>query len=439
MLSCAPVLVALCGMSAAGAVNIDNEGVFASMLEEMQHDNVAHLQSAYDEPADEVVDIGEAPQIGNVKGASTVKWSQDSGLRFELEALIALLWISMVASLPLIIIKFHGKDITKTQLVTFAVMWLVYFGGCWVFMNLVLFQSVHFDRVRPLNLIEAVYLLAQILTTVGYGDITPAKVRGQVFIGIYVLFSLCVIANVLGEVADLVAEQGKKFAAKLREQLKLALQEGGACLNDTGAVVTFSSADPEGAEQTFSSKWASFTSNVEPVPLDFKPLLGSICVYLCFVLMGCLFFRFYPGEGKTIFQGIYMSIITLSTVGFGAFTPVTRGGLVFGAFWMTFGSLALVGVVSNFASLVNQMAIRERWTMEVVKKQQLEFLEAFPPKANRADFLRRSLLHKGLVDQAELDSIEQFFNELNPDEADTVSKDALQNFMVQKGKMQLPA
>jgi hypothetical protein len=431
MIPYGPALVALSGLVAIHAVNIDtgaNVGVFASMMQEVQelHHGSKMETEDLDDPLEDA-DIGEAPQIGNVKGAKTVKWSEESGLKFEVEAVIALSWVTMVAGLPLIVMKIEGKNITNTQLAIFGALWIVFFGGIFLFTQLVVFQSVHFDRVRPLNIIEAVYLMAQILTTVGYGDITPAKQRGQVFIGIYVLFSIMVIANVMSEVFDHITEEGKKFTAEMRKQLKYMLDEVGQGEPDPEKV----------AEQTFSSKWASFTSNVEPMPLDYRPLIGSLAAYLSFLLMGCLFFHYYPGEGKTWFQGVYMSIITLSTVGFGAFTPVTRGGLVFGAFWMTFGSLTLVGVVGAFASLVNQNMIRERWSPESVKKEQLEFLAAFPEKSNRADFIRRSLLHKQLVDESELDAIEQFFDELNPDEAGEVNKASLEQFMVQKGKMKI--
>jgi hypothetical protein len=407
------------------ALNVDNGahvGVFASMLEKMQelHRGVS-AETLAEEPED---DQGNPPIIGKVSGAKTVQWDEDSGVRFEVEAAIALAWITMVASLPLIVIKVEGKAITRTQLALFACMWVIFLGGCFLFTHVILFQSVHFERVRPLNVIEAVYLMAQIITTVGYGDITPAMPRGQICVAIYVIISILIIANVLSQVADNVVEEGKKYAANLRRKLQTELAEDAA--------------DMEQAEHTFSSKWASFTSNPTPESPDYKPLLASLAVYFSFALVGTLFFHFFPGEGKTVFQGIYMSVITLSTVGFGAFTPVTRGGLVFGAFWMTFGSLALVGVVGTFASFVNQMAIRERWSAEAVKKEQIEFYNAFPAKVSKADFLKMSLIHKKLVDETELAAIEQFYEELSPDDAGEVGKAALEEFMVQKGHMEIP-
>merc|ERR1719171_2788526 len=82
----------------------------------------------------------------------------------------------------------------------------------------------------------------------------------------------------------------------------------------------------------------------------FEPVISSAIVFCGFVLLGTSFFTLYPGENKTAGQGIYMSLITLSTVGFGAFTPTTHGGMVFGAFWMLFGVASLASLVSSRAA-----------------------------------------------------------------------------------------
>merc|ERR1719223_2193262 len=72
------------------------------------------------------------------------------------------------------------------------------------------------------------------------------------------------------------------------------------------------------------------------------PLVRAFGSFVIFASIGILFFHYYPGEEKPWFQAIYMSIITLSTV-------------VFGAFWMIFGSAALVSVITAFAELMAQL------------------------------------------------------------------------------------
>merc|ERR1719420_2904154 len=95
---------------------------------------------------------------------------------------------------------------SKTQQVVGLSMLFVFFGGYWLFTNIILFQSVHFKQIRPLTMIECMYFMSQVITTVGYGDITPAKVRGQVFVGLYVLGAMFIISTLISDVTNHVVE-----------------------------------------------------------------------------------------------------------------------------------------------------------------------------------------------------------------------------------------
>merc|ERR1719161_1754212 len=91
-----------------------------------------------------------------------------------------------------------------------------------------------------------------------------------------------------------------------------------------------------------------------------KPLLVSLVSFIGSVIIGTCFYSMYPGEGKTWGQGLYMSIITLTTVGFGAFTAETEAGKVFGAFWMLIGVASLGAVVASFTELMVELKENEK-------------------------------------------------------------------------------
>merc|ERR1719507_1462260 len=103
--------------------------------------------------------------------------------------------------------RYDDRPHSRTVITTTVVMLSSFLGGIWLFTNLLFFQSSHFEGIRSLTLVECVYLMAQVLTTVGYGDITPAKPRAQVFVALYVLFSLLLIANTVSEVANALADR----------------------------------------------------------------------------------------------------------------------------------------------------------------------------------------------------------------------------------------
>merc|ERR1719343_678881 len=94
--------------------------------------------------------------------------------------------------------------------------------------------------------------------------------------------------------------------------------------------------------------------------VDYSTLLKSAAAFSVMVFIGALFWHYYPGEEKTWLQAVYMCVITLSTVGFGAFTATTPGGMVFGAFWMLFGVAALAGVIGSYVEIMVHVKARER-------------------------------------------------------------------------------
>merc|ERR1719160_1341403 len=100
--------------------------------------------------------------------------------------------------------------------------WLIL--GLYLFCNVMLFQSPHFgDEIRPLTLIEAVYLFSQIFTTVGYGDITPAHVRGQVTVGIFVFVAIMLIADMVSQLSAILVQKAEENVKKHIEKATSAL------------------------------------------------------------------------------------------------------------------------------------------------------------------------------------------------------------------------
>eukprot|EP00927_Polykrikos_kofoidii_P007027 TRINITY_DN12872_c0_g1_i1.p1 TRINITY_DN12872_c0_g1~~TRINITY_DN12872_c0_g1_i1.p1 ORF type:complete len:337 (+),score=39.88 TRINITY_DN12872_c0_g1_i1:104-1114(+) len=240
----------------------------------------------------------------------------------------AIVWISLIALLPLMLhfvaFGFTAK-LTKTQIVESVVLYAWLIGGLFLFTNVLVFQSPHFDgEIRSLDLEEAVYLFAQIITTVGYGDIIPATPRCQVFIAIFVLFSFLLIAAMISQLAGLIEEIISKhfYETDLTPRAGITRQDAGE--------------------------------------IAMRPLINSIWVFLTIFLIGVVFYTTFPGENKTFAKAVYMALVTLTTVGFGAVTPVTRGGMVFGAFWMLFGVSASGSLISATTAWVSSL---KKWEL----------------------------------------------------------------------------
>merc|ERR1719198_1695367 len=154
--------------------------------------------------------------------------------------------------------------------------------------------------------------------------------------------------------------------------------------------------------------------------MSFKPtkpapdgLVSSISIFAGVAFVWVLFFHFYPGEEKTWLQAIYMSLITLSTVGFGAVTPVTEGGMLFGAFFMFIGTSALVNVVQNFSTYILEMDQFESWCPKDFESGLKKFREKYAMDAGQSiseeKFLILTLLQKKLVTENQIDQIKESY------------------------------
>lgn len=319
-------------------------------------------------------------------------WDESSKLDMRTSWAIAALWVIMLMSMPVLIRYLSGEPFTKTQWLVAGGMWVAVFGGMFLFTTTVKFQSAHFKQVRTLNIVECIYLMSQVITTVGYGDITPAYPRGQVFVGFYVLMSIFVIAMTVSDMVALIMASAQAYQEKLfhKEHVEVNYNLKGKA-----------KANAQGAR---GKGHAHLALKVERPPI--APVIAAGTMYAFFAITWILFFHFYPGEGKTWLQAIFMSVITLSTVGFGAFTPNTTWGMVFASFWMIFGSAALVSVVTSFTDYTMKMQEFERFDPDHAHKAIEEFKGRHQhDEMTETQFIRFTLVQQGIASESEVNSI----------------------------------
>eukprot|EP00429_Kryptoperidinium_foliaceum_P023363 CAMPEP_0176144520 /NCGR_PEP_ID=MMETSP0120_2-20121206/73584_1 /TAXON_ID=160619 /ORGANISM="Kryptoperidinium foliaceum, Strain CCMP 1326" /LENGTH=419 /DNA_ID=CAMNT_0017480901 /DNA_START=16 /DNA_END=1275 /DNA_ORIENTATION=- len=303
------------------------------------------------------------------------------GFGYSAEKICALLYCVMLASTPFLLASLAEQQLTRAHMLesVFLTAWLG--AVIYLFTHVVKFQSIHWDGYRPLTLVESVYLISQILTTVGYGDITPAFPRGQVWVAFNVIVALCLYGSIICEVVQI-----------LRDRIHEELMED----------------EQRTAEQPLKD-WSSELTTSK------GPLITSLGWFLGIAAIGVLFWHFYPGEGKTWMQATYMSVITLSTVGFGAFTATTEGGKVFAAFWMLAGVAALGALISGF---INTMMLEKKVERRCLKDLQDEFRSIMQrasggrAKMSKADFLKFGLMLSKKMPDQELKVIEHRYRNL---------------------------
>lgn len=340
--------------------------------------------------------LGQAQDVG--RSRTSVPMTQEPEELFIHDIFLAVcvpLWLVMVGSIP-IVIACVESHLTWADFVqgAFLLVWLC--GGVFACCSKVEFRG-SWDGFRCLTVTETIYWMAQVITTVGYGDIVPAHKKGQLFVAVFVLVTMVIIADMVGTAAVIV------FDRMIKRQ-------------DVGTL----------------SRQGKLVAQSDSNRLPLQEFLQAILVFAGFVVLGALVYSNIPGEDKTLFESAYMGIITLSTVGFGTFTAKTEGGMAFGAFWMIFGVTALLRVASSVSELLH--AIHERGKPHrLVSKDFGQICDAISidphdsqVQIDRTQFLKMVLLRSNVVAREDLEQIKGAFLSFQPGHHGKVDLGAIQ-------------
>jgi len=246
----------------------------------------------------------------------------------------------------------------------------------WVLIGVMAFtQVLHFTvmgKERVLTVLEALYVCAEILTTVGYGDLSPSSYASQAFCAVYSIFGCSIIAVVFSLIFN-------------------------HCLGTQRHLVPLTHPAVAAAAAHSRPRYKGAVSTLRPVLLA--------------LAMGTVFFTYYPGEDKTPWEAFYMSVQTLTTVGFGDVYPTTQGGRAFATLWMLLGVTAAANLIVTVTDGI--LKYRKELKAEHMTKELLLHISNGSGKVSKTDFLCYELLRRGLCETDELAEIVGFFNKLD--------------------------
>lgn len=262
--------------------------------------------------------------------------------------------------------------------------------------------------VEGYTLSTSVYIMAQIVTTVGYGDFCPSKWYTQIFMSFYVILCILVIAGVISSIADNVLVH---FDKTLKQNI---VSNPGLSPRDGSGAPSMKLWLDKYQDVLIAA--TGFWFMVIVGTLYFGGFQGCTCSYGVTQIRGCSMdsqeaCRATGGNDLTYMQAWYMSCITLTTVGFGDVTPMSYHGRLFGAFWMLFG----VAAMGNFVR-----AFSEVFMMEKTQERQVDVSQCFNQidtdgdgYLSRFEFVSFVLLEHGMVTKKMLDAINGQYDNLN--------------------------
>lgn len=258
--------------------------------------------------------------------------------------------------------------------------------------------------------VTATYVMVQIITTVGYGDEIMHSQGGKLMMSAHVLFGVVIVATAVANLAsEVLTHQTEVLRAGLRTM----------------------QANLEGHTDHESMRKKYGATN---------RLVASTVIFLTFLVGGTLFYGIAQpcschhgkngtlvviegciegpkcaqtgGATRTWIDNIYMSVITLTTVGFGDYTPTETSGQVFAIFWMLLGTLAL----GNFVAAFTEYFLESQKSLEPISKEVFAKIDKDGSgHLSKIEFRSYALVKLGFCTQDELDHVDQMFELMDTD------------------------
>jgi len=184
---------------------------------------------------------------------------------------------------------------------------------------------------------DCLYFAVVVVTTVGYGDYLPSTDNMKLVTIVFVHFGLSIVVLALGIIQDIVTHISITAAVK-----KEMGRKGGQ--NKTNAVGIFDMAAWERKQKRIG-------------------VAKAVALYVFFLVAGTLFFAKEMDDyqedygmpagsfSHRLVDGLYLSVITITTVGFGDFSPKSDQGKIFSMFFMLIG----IPVFGSAFSMINDL------------------------------------------------------------------------------------
>lgn len=266
--------------------------------------------------------------------------------------------------------------------------------------------------VQELHFVTATYVVVQIITTIGYGDIS-VNPGMHWFMTAYVLVGLCLAANGVNDVFTTMLEKSQEKLTMRMNELQESIQSKGR----KGHRIAGSHHERD----DFLAGLAIFTVFVLGGAVFYVLVEPCTCSYGVSSVAGCIEGDTCAATGgvtKDFGQAIYMAVITLTTVGFGDFTPKSQAGRIFGFFWMIAGVLSFANFVTVFGTWIGAAFKKDhsskfgRDIFNTIDKDGNGFL-------TRGEFMSWMLVKEGIVESAQIDHFYNLFDALAADGGET--------------------
>jgi len=184
--------------------------------------------------------------------------------------------------------------------------------------------------VEGWTLMTSLYFITQIITTVGYGDVTPQTSAMKLWTCFLILVILIVLARELEYLQLFVSSRERDLFGSVVDGRRVRAPRIKICIVSS----------------------MGFAGFVLVGTAFYRSVEGCTCSYGATAVRGCDPHEYFTcvatgGEVKTWTDSLYMSIVSLTTVGFGDFSMMSWWGRMFGLPWLICGVACAASFVTS--------------------------------------------------------------------------------------------
>jgi potassium channel subfamily K, other eukaryote len=278
---------------------------------------------------------------------------------------------------------------------------------------------LYYHFIEGWRVVDCIYFAMVIVTTVGYGDVVPVKTAGKAFTIFFAFYGICTIGVALGRLASWFLSRQQTIAKETTQRL---LNHVDNAADQTAAVKPGDEPDnvvavKVGRKHKRSLKrpkwleWLVSDSN-KAIAMAILPILVSIGGGL---VLGAI-------EGWPVLDCFYYAVITVTTVGFGDFSPQSEAGRIYAIFYLP---LSVVSVAHGIGSVFEELGKRRVLKNKISMKELLAMDSDGDGKVSQLEYLSYMLVKLGKADQSDITGILAQFRKLDKDGSGELDKDDL--------------
>lgn len=308
--------------------------------------------------------------------------------------------------------------------------------------------------VEEWTVLDSLYFTLVMLTTIGYGDMTPSRPISKLFAAFFALGGIIVLGLALGVLGSQLVEAEVSAVEKMKEKATISIEKAFTRKRKNGLVTSDSSTSLSSLESS-----GSITSHqgekgdlleailaVQQSERSYITKLGHQCWFTLSKIQKQFSYGIIPLfsgaaliaylEGWSVINAFYYSVVTATTIGFGDLHPTSELTKFCAIIFIPFAVGVTGYIMGQCASFLIELRRSDHekrlWTCDI----KLEDLEALDRNHNggvsELEYIRFMLVAMKKVDGKLFDELHDQFRQLDMNHDGVVTKKDLQLIAARK-------